>query len=238
MSRGRLTGRQPPTWSDDYDALLVRLWSEGELSVRAIAAEMSRQTRYAFTKNQVIGRAHRLVANGRIKSKGNPVADGRIKSKGSPVAGPRSGARAVEAARAKTVRAFGPDSLPRQPSGAWSATDGRLHGPSGRNNYASHKGQLGNIDGLDVHVGILQRLSGMRDARAIDEATASMQATFTPRLRAPERCCWPLDKIGPGKGWEFCKELSEPGKVYCAEHRQRAYVFKVAPAAPAAENTA
>lgn len=221
MSRGRLTGRQPLVWSDDYDNLLIRLWTEGGLSVLAIVAEMSRQTRYAFTESQVIGRAHRLVADGRIKSKGNPVA------------GPRSGARAVEAARAKTVRAFGPDPLPRQPSGAWPATDGRLRGPGGRSSYASHKGQNGNIDGLDAHVGILQRLSGMRDARAIDEATESKQATFTPHLRAPERCCWPLDKIGPGKGWEFCKALSEPGKVYCAEHRQRAYVSKEAPAAPA-----
>lgn len=222
MSRGRpYSDRKPLVWSDDYDNLLIRLWSENKLSVVAITDEMTRLIGYAFTKNQVIGRAHRLIAEGRIKSKGNPVA------------GPRSGARAVEAARAKTVRAFGPDPLPRQPFGAWSATDGRLHGSSGRSSYASHKGQHGNIDGLDVHVDVLQRLSGMRDAFAIDKATESKQATFIPRLRAPERCCWPLDKIGPGKGWTFCKALSEPGKAYCAEHRQRAYVFKEAPAAPA-----
>jgi GcrA cell cycle regulator len=36
-------------------------------------------------------------------------------------------------------------------------------------------------------------------------------------------CCWPIGEPGT-KGFRFCDEGSAPGKPYCAEHAQLAYV--------------
>ena len=45
----------------------------------------------------------------------------------------------------------------------------------------------------------------------------------TPRSARLVACCWPIGDPGT-KDFRFCDAASVPGKPYCAEHAQVAYV--------------
>lgn len=52
----------------------------------------------------------------------------------------------------------------------------------------------------------------------------AMPISSTPRyLGRPTACCWPLGEPGT-KNFRFCGGESMPGKPYCEEHAQLAYV--------------
>lgn len=64
----------------------------------------------------------------------------------------------------------------------------------------------------------------------IARAARPTPVAVAPRPAAPARpfgrvvaCCWPLGEPGT-KQFRFCDEGSVPGKPYCAEHAQLAYV--------------
>jgi GcrA cell cycle regulator len=59
---------------------------------------------------------------------------------------------------------------------------------------------------------------------AVVRAAPPAPATSAPRPYARVvPCCWPIGEPGT-KGFRFCDEGSAPGKPYCAEHAQLAYV--------------
>ncbi|MDT8870089.1 GcrA family cell cycle regulator [Komagataeibacter rhaeticus] len=50
-----------------------------------------------------------------------------------------------------------------------------------------------------------------------------MRPVSEPRRRSSQSCCWPLGDPGT-PGFHFCGATPLPGKPYCAEHAQLAYV--------------
>lgn len=57
------------SWSAEADAVLIKLWrqTEPQLSTQAIADQMG------LTKNQVVGRIHRLVDRGQLEPRPSPI---------------------------------------------------------------------------------------------------------------------------------------------------------------------
>ncbi|WP_264997110.1 GcrA family cell cycle regulator, partial [Komagataeibacter xylinus] len=63
-----------------------------------------------------------------------------------------------------------------------------------------------------------------RPARAPARAArAALRPVSEPRRRSSQSCCWPLGDPGT-PGFHFCGATPLPGKPYCAEHAQLAYV--------------
>ncbi|MBY4641798.1 GcrA family cell cycle regulator, partial [Gluconacetobacter entanii] len=56
-----------------------------------------------------------------------------------------------------------------------------------------------------------------------ERAAAARAAVTPPRRRSSQSCCWPLGDPGT-PGFHFCGATPLPGKPYCAEHAQLAYV--------------
>ncbi|WP_264986216.1 GcrA family cell cycle regulator, partial [Novacetimonas hansenii] len=56
-----------------------------------------------------------------------------------------------------------------------------------------------------------------------ERAAAARAAVAPPRRRSSQSCCWPLGDPGT-PGFHFCGATPLPGKPYCAEHAQLAYV--------------
>ncbi|WP_239016077.1 GcrA family cell cycle regulator, partial [Novacetimonas hansenii] len=56
-----------------------------------------------------------------------------------------------------------------------------------------------------------------------ERAAAARAAVAPPRRRSSQSCCWPLGDPGT-PGFHFCGAPPLPGKPYCAEHAQLAYV--------------
>ncbi len=50
-----------------------------------------------------------------------------------------------------------------------------------------------------------------------------LQAVAPPRYGRVITCCWPIGEPGT-RSFRFCDEGSVPGKPYCAEHAELAYV--------------
>jgi GcrA cell cycle regulator len=60
------------------------------------------------------------------------------------------------------------------------------------------------------------------EAAAAAAKPAPVRPVTTRALR-PAACCWPIGEPGT-KGFHFCDAEAMPGKPYCAEHAQIAYV--------------
>lgn len=53
--------------------------------------------------------------------------------------------------------------------------------------------------------------------------TADKMPVWETPIPAPPKCCWPLG-VPKTKSFRFCGAKPEPGKPYCAEHCQLAYI--------------
>lgn len=72
-------------------------------------------------------------------------------------------------------------------------------------------------------VPIFGRTSRVETPAPLTEPSDTSEPRTIFRPRRPDDCCWPIGEPGT-RGFRFCDDLSMPGKPYCDEHCQRAYV--------------
>ncbi|MBB2170061.1 GcrA cell cycle regulator [Gluconacetobacter aggeris] len=215
-------------WTEETIARLRELWQQG-LSTAEIGRQLS------VTKNAVVGKAHRLGLQARPSPIRRPPASARaaesagavaptpepVAAAPAPVASPVSPAAPVAAA-AVAPQAAAPVAPVMAPVAPHVAAAAPSVAPVRQAEPAP-------------------RASGRAEPETVAEvapsppvATPSVSRPETPRasLRAvsspaPRRsglsCCWPLGDPGT-PGFHFCGATPVPGKPYCAEHAQLAYV--------------
>ncbi|WP_182980597.1 GcrA family cell cycle regulator [Gluconacetobacter asukensis] len=215
-------------WTEETIARLRELWQQG-LSTAEIGRQLS------VTKNAVVGKAHRLGLQARPSPIRRPPASARAaESAGAvaptpepvavapaPVASPVSPAApvapvAVAPQAAAPVAPVMAPVAPRVAEAAPSVAPVRQAEPAPRAPVRAEPETVAAV------------------APPPPVATPAVSRPETPRapLRAvsspaPRRsglsCCWPLGDPGT-PGFHFCGATPVPGKPYCSEHAQLAYV--------------
>lgn len=190
-------------WTDEIIAQLKELWGEG-LSTAEIGRRLS------ITKNAVVGKAHRLGLPPRpspIRRDGKPktTATEKAEKPATPTAeaAPQQSAPGTHEASPAPVTATQPAAQPAAPVARTSpaaATPAREE--------------------------VVER---KEKAPAAPKAAAKPKPTFRsvsdpePQKRRGPACCWPIGDPGT-PGFRFCGATPLPGKPYCEEHAQIAYV--------------
>jgi GcrA cell cycle regulator len=209
-------------WTEETISRLRSLWQEG-LSTAEIGRRMS------ITKNAVVGKAHRLT----LPPRPSPIRKGL---EGGGLAGEQ--AEPQRATRREAVRpdrpamtaspgrvtrlvprpaapAAGDASLQPAAEGA-RATVTALHAarvPAPREMFAASEPPAGADLSRDADL----------ETRRPSREPAATQAAGQPVRRRGQSCCWPLGEPGT-KQFRFCGGEPMPGKPYCSEHSQLAYV--------------
>ncbi|WP_130731420.1 GcrA family cell cycle regulator [Komagataeibacter xylinus] len=189
-------------WTEETIARLRDLWQQG-LSTAEIGRQLS------VTKNAVVGKAHRLGLKPRPSpirraAKATPPADAATQA--APVAPPAAVAPKKEAAPAPVVAAApAPEKAPAPVKATVAAPEPKAAAPAPVAEPAPEA-------------------PAARPARAPARAARSaLRPVSEPRRRSSQSCCWPLGDPGT-PGFHFCGATPLPGKPYCAEHAQLAYV--------------
>ncbi|AZV38823.1 GcrA cell cycle regulator [Komagataeibacter xylinus] len=187
-------------WTEETIARLRDLWQQG-LSTAEIGRQLS------VTKNAVVGKAHRLGLKPRPSpirraAKVTPPADAATQA--APVAAAPAVAPKKEAAPAPVVAA---PSVPEKAPAPVKASVA-VPAPKAATPAAAEPAPE----------------AAARPARAPARAArAALRPVSEPRRRSSQSCCWPLGDPGT-PGFHFCGATPLPGKPYCAEHAQLAYV--------------
>ncbi|QHC35419.1 GcrA family cell cycle regulator [Komagataeibacter xylinus] len=189
-------------WTEETIARLRDLWQQG-LSTAEIGRQLS------VTKNAVVGKAHRLGLKPRPSpirraAKATPPADAVPQA--APVAAAPAVAPKKEAAPAPVVAAPpAPEKAPAPVKATVAAPEPKAATPAPAAEPAPEA-------------------PAARQARAPARAArAALRPVSEPRRRSSQSCCWPLGDPGT-PGFHFCGATPLPGKPYCAEHAQLAYV--------------
>ncbi|WP_308721614.1 GcrA family cell cycle regulator [Komagataeibacter xylinus] len=188
-------------WTEETIARLRDLWQQG-LSTAEIGRQLS------VTKNAVVGKAHRLGLKPRPSpirraAKATPPADAATQA--APVAAVPAAAPEKEAAPAPVVAAPPvPEKAPAPVKATVAVPAPKAATPAPTAEPAPE--------------------AAARPARAPARAARSaLRPVSEPRRRSSQSCCWPLGDPGT-PGFHFCGATPLPGKPYCAEHAQLAYV--------------
>ncbi|ARW17102.1 GcrA family cell cycle regulator [Komagataeibacter europaeus] len=193
-------------WTEETIARLRDLWQQG-LSTAEIGRQLS------VTKNAVVGKAHRLG----------------LKPRPSPI---RRAAKAAPAPAATTVEATAAPAAtestqaPPKPEVTAAPVAAAVPAPE----KAPAKAQAAPTPAPQPKPAAAAPVSedaapAPRATRAQPRATAkaALRPVSEPRRRSSQSCCWPLGDPGT-PGFHFCGATPLPGKPYCAEHAQLAYV--------------
>ncbi|AHI26595.1 GcrA cell cycle regulator [Komagataeibacter xylinus] len=190
-------------WTEETIARLRDLWQQG-LSTAEIGRQLS------VTKNAVVGKAHRLG----LKPRPSPI---RRAAKAAP-------APATEAPVAPAVA----ESAPVAPKPEVTAAPAATAVPAPEK--APAKAQAAPVAAPQPKPATTPPVAEdaapePRAARAQPRAAAksALRPVSEPRRRSSQSCCWPLGDPGT-PGFHFCGATPLPGKPYCAEHAQLAYV--------------
>lgn len=189
-------------WTDEIIAQLKELWGEG-LSTAEIGRRLS------ITKNAVVGKAHRLG----LPPRPSPIRrDGKTKA-ASPEKAEKPAAPAIETTPqppASSTRETAPAPLVAQPATAPVPPTTARTSP---------------VAATPAPEEIIER----KEKAAAPKPAAKPKPTFRsvsdpePQKRRGPSCCWPIGDPGT-PGFHFCGATPLPGKPYCEEHAQIAYV--------------
>ncbi|GAA4494907.1 hypothetical protein GCM10023158_14000 [Gluconacetobacter tumulicola] len=213
-------------WTEETIARLRELWQQG-LSTAEIGRQLS------VTKNAVVGKAHRLGLQARPSPIRRPPASARAaESAGAvaptlepvasaPVASPVSPAAPV-AAVAVAPQAAAPVAAPVVAPVAPHVAEAAPSVAPVRQEPAPRapvRAETETVAGVAPPPPV-----ATPSVSRPETSRASLRAVSSP---APRRsglsCCWPLGDPGT-PGFHFCGATPVPGKPYCAEHAQLAYV--------------
>jgi len=183
-------------WTEETISRLRELWAEG-LSTAEIGRRLS------ITKNAVVGKAHRLS----LPPRPSPIRRGEKKQ---PAATPKAAAPAAasptkaEATPEQTVQVVtAPVDAPQvqKPAQATTAPQAAPEKPAAK----------------------VEKPAAAPRAPARPKPAISRISDPEPKKRRGPTCCWPIGDPGT-PGFHFCGATPLPGKPYCAEHAQIAYV--------------
>ena len=184
-------------WNDETIGRLRTLWDEG-LST----AEIGR--RLGVSKNAVVGKAHRMTLPARpspIRRDGSgparPAAPRRV-------TGPTLPPLPASCVETPGIRPAAPPIAARNPDPASPSVRASVAAaPTGASD-ASPRIEMAALSGTDA--------AELSPIRVVPAASGRHSA-----------CCWPLGEPGT-RSFRFCDATSLPGKPYCGEHAQIAYV--------------
>ncbi|PYD81310.1 GcrA cell cycle regulator [Komagataeibacter oboediens] len=184
-------------WTEETIARLRDLWQQG-LSTAEIGRQLS------VTKNAVVGKAHRLGLKPRpspirraAKAASAPAATTAEAPAPTPAVEITPATPAAEAAAAPAVTPAAPQAPQKAPAKAQATPT-----PAPQPKPAAETAPA---------------------PRATRATKAALRPVSEPRRRSSQSCCWPLGDPGT-PGFHFCGATPLPGKPYCAEHAQLAYV--------------
>lgn len=191
-------------WTEETIARLRDLWQQG-LSTAEIGRQLS------VTKNAVVGKAHRLG----LKPRPSPIRRAKAAAPAEPAAQATSAATTPEAAAPAAAE---PPVAQAAPAAATIATPEPEAPPAPATVVTEAKPEPA------PPAAESEPAPAPRATRAQPRATrAALRPVSEPRRRSSQSCCWPLGDPGT-PGFHFCGATPLPGKPYCAEHAQLAYV--------------
>ncbi|MBS1015914.1 GcrA family cell cycle regulator [Acetobacter persici] len=188
-------------WTDETIARLKELWAEG-LSTAEIGRRLS------ITKNAVVGKAHRLS----LPPRPSPIRRSD-KSKAAP---PDSAVKAAPVAAAPVK-----DKAPQPVAPA--ADTQPAPGPAASMDAPASKPAAPQPKAAEVKPARVEKAPAAPRAPAKPKTSLRSISDPEPKKRRGPSCCWPIGDPGT-PGFHFCGATPLPGKPYCAEHAQIAYV--------------
>lgn len=182
-------------WTEEVIAQLKALWAEGHST-----AEIGR--RMGISKNAVVGKAHRL----NLPPRPSPIRREEGEAR-TPAPRRVTGATLPSMAAPVAEVPQPPAAVVPQPvaSVAPAPEVARKSAPVAR----------------EVSVPAVVETPAAPVARPARSALHSVAMSRAPRRGAS--CCWPLGEPGT-RDFHFCDAEAAPGRPYCAEHVQLAYV--------------
>ncbi|KAA8390721.1 GcrA cell cycle regulator [Acetobacter tropicalis] len=190
-------------WTEETISRLKELWAEG-LSTAEIGRRLS------ITKNAVVGKAHRLG----LPPRPSPIRRGVKKPEAESVAKPDGATAAAPATSpAPTTKVEAPDTVTEStqvvPKPAPAATPAPT--PVAAAPAAAVQPKVAKVE------------KPAPRAPAKPKPVPQRISDPDPQKRRGPSCCWPIGDPGT-PGFHFCGAVPLPGKPYCAEHAQIAYV--------------
>ena len=193
-------------WTEETISRLRSLWQEG-LSTAEIGRRMS------ITKNAVVGKAHRRVLPPRPSPIRKPAVVGDA---GAPLA-----------ARASRVTPFVPKPSPaesRMPDREPAAPTPAASTPAAFTNVTPLRAPPADLSRPEREPAPVPAASVvLREAPPVSMPAVTRPASAPSPRRHGQSCCWPLGDPGT-RQLRFCGGEPMPGKPYCTEHAQLAYV--------------
>ncbi|QEO16951.1 GcrA family cell cycle regulator [Acetobacter vaccinii] len=190
-------------WTEEIIAQLKDLWAEG-LSTAEIGRRLS------ITKNAVVGKAHRLG----LPARPSPIRrDGKAKP---AVADKAPSPTTVDAAQPQTPAAP-PVVAVAQPGTPPAAVVAAVT-PA-----ITPKAEATPEPVVDDKLVRKEKIVASPRPAPKSKATFSTISDPEPQKRRGPSCCWPIGDPGT-PGFHFCGAQPLPGKPYCEEHAQIAYV--------------
>ncbi|MCX2560727.1 GcrA cell cycle regulator [Acetobacter farinalis] len=193
-------------WTDETIARLKELWAEG-LSTAEIGRRLS------ITKNAVVGKAHRLSLPPRpspIRRNDKPKAAAPDSAeKASPSAAPVAPPAPVKEKAAQPAVEAKPAAV-TAPVAAAAPAPQAAAAPQPKAEAEAKPAKV-------------EKAPAAPRAPAKPKAPLRSISDPEPKKRRGPSCCWPIGDPGT-PGFHFCGATPLPGKPYCAEHAQIAYV--------------
>lgn len=188
-------------WTDETIARLKELWAEG-LSTAEIGRRLS------ITKNAVVGKAHRLS----LPPRPSPIR----RSDKSKAATPDSAVKAAPVAAAPVK-----DKAPQPVAPAADTQPAPV--PAASVDTPASKPAAPQPKAAEVKPARVEKAPAAPRTPAKPKTSLRSISDPEPKKRRGPSCCWPIGDPGT-PGFHFCGATPLPGKPYCAEHAQIAYV--------------
>lgn len=189
-------------WTEEIIAQLKALWAEG-LSTAEIGRRLS------ITKNAVVGKAHRL---------GLPARPSPIRRNAKPKTAEKAEAPAA------TSSAAAQTATPVQPAKQAEAApvgETEKHQPTPSAPARSTPPEAAPAPAAEEKVAKKEKPAA--SSKSKPKAPLRSISDPEPQKRRGPSCCWPIGDPGT-PGFHFCGATPIPGKPYCEEHAQIAYV--------------
>ncbi|MGF1275326.1 GcrA family cell cycle regulator [Acetobacter pasteurianus] len=189
-------------WTEEIIAQLKALWAEG-LSTAEIGRRLS------ITKNAVVGKAHRL---------GLPARPSPIRRNAKPKTAEK--AEAPAAATPATAQTATPAQPVKQTEAAPTGeTEKQQPTPSAPARSIPPAATASPV----VEEKVAKKEKPAASSKSKPKAPLRSISDPEPQKRRGPSCCWPIGDPGT-PGFHFCGATPIPGKPYCEEHAQIAYV--------------
>ncbi|MDG6095623.1 GcrA family cell cycle regulator [Acetobacter sp. AN02] len=212
-------------WTDETIARLRELWDQG-LSTAEIGRTLG------FTKNAVVGKAHRLSLPARPSPIRQKKAAGPSEKTAAPAETKAPRKEAAPPAEAPVATATPSDTPPAAP------VEPVVAAPAAPAEPPAPPAVSAEVKADAPAVAVAPEAKARRDVppeprpaprpaatpRQVTPKTPTRNAVAEPEPRRRNTgCCWPIGDPG-NPDFHFCGATPIPGKPYCVEHAQIAYV--------------